>query len=212
MTASALDAALALHGLHVSGAFHIQPDDGLPRNDGSLVLISPAEPAFWPLFTRSPEYSDGQPNPMDRWSRRIGDALAQDFDALALYPFGGAPFLPFYTWALRSGRAWASPIGFLVHDTGGLFISYRMALLVPWAAATGAGTCPCDSCTDQPCAIACPVGAFASGYDVTACKDHLRSPAGQDCMGQGCAARRACPVGQGNRLPAHAAFHMGTFL
>lgn len=212
MTASALDAALALHGLHVSGAFPIQPDDGLPRNDGSLVLISPAEPAFWPIFIQSPEFSDGQPDPMDRWSRRIGDALAQDFGALALYPFGGAPFLPFYTWALRSGRAWASPIGFLVHDTGGLFISYRMALLVPWVTATGAGKRPCDGCADKPCASACPVAAFADGYDVAACKDHLRSPAGQDCMTQGCAARGACPVGHGNRLPAHAAFHMRSFL
>ncbi|WP_019953345.1 hypothetical protein [Yoonia vestfoldensis] len=212
MTASALDAALALQGLYVSGAFHIQPDDGLPRKDGSLVLISPAEPAFWPIFIQSPEYRDGASDPMDRWSRRIGDALAQDFGALALYPFGGAPFLPFYTWALRSGRAWASPIGFLVHDTGGLFISYRMALLVPWVAATGAGPRPCDSCTGQPCTTACPVSAFADGYDVAACKDHLRSAAGQECMGQGCAARRACPVGKGNRLPAHAAFHMGSFL
>lgn len=212
MTASALDDALVLHGLHVAGAFHISAADALPRKDGSLVLISPAEPAFWPIFTASPEYLDGQPDPMDRWSRRVGDALAQDFGALALYPFGGAPFLPFYTWALRSGRAWASPIGFLVHDTGGLFISYRMALLVPWVASTLTGKSPCDSCTDRPCANACPVVAFASGYDVTACKDHLRSPAGRDCMTQGCAARGSCPVGQGTRLPAHAAFHMRSFL
>ena len=212
MTASALDAALALHGLHVAGAFQIRPDDRLPRKDGSLVLISPAEPAFWSIFTASPEYRDGLSDPMDRWSRRIGDALAGDFGAMALYPFGGAPFLPFYTWALRSGRAWASPIGFLVHDTGGLFISYRMALLVPWVASTSTGKRPCDSCADQPCTNACPVGAFASGYDVTACKDHLRSAAGQDCMTQGCAARSTCPVGQGTRLSAHAAFHRRSFL
>ena len=212
MTASALDAALARHGLHVAGAFQIRPDDALPRKKGSLVLISPAEPGFWPVFTASHEYRDGQPDPMDRWSRRIGDALAGDFDALALYPFGGAPFLPFYTWALRSGRAWASPIGFLVHDTAGLFISYRMALLVPWRVPASTSTFPCDSCADQPCASACPVGAFADGYDVAACKDHLRSPAGQDCMTQGCAARQACPLGQGRRLPAHAAFHMRSFL
>jgi hypothetical protein len=212
MTDSDLDAALASQGLHVSGAFHIQPDDGPPRKDGSLVLISPAEPAFWPQFNRSAEYRDGMPDPMDRWSRRVGDLLARDFDALALYPFGGAPFLPFYTWALRSGRAWASPIGFLVHDTGGLFISYRMALLVPWLADTRAGQRPCDTCAAKPCAPACPVDAFSDGYDVTACKDHLRSTSGKDCMDKGCAARRACPVGQGNRLPAHAAFHMEHFL
>jgi epoxyqueuosine reductase len=210
------DAALAdaLSGLRlqVTGGFRITDADALPRSSGSLLLISPSEPDFWPYFTTAPEYADGQPDPMDRWSRRIGDGLARDFGALALYPFGGAPFLPFYTWALRSGRAWASPIGFLVHDTGGLFISYRMALLVPWNATLSTGMRPCDSCTDQPCTTTCPIGAFVEGYDVAACKDYLHSPPGQDCMGKGCAARRACPVGQGDRLPAHAAFHMESFL
>jgi hypothetical protein len=60
MTASALDAALVLHGLHVAGAFQISANDALPRKDGSLILISPAEPAFWPIFTASTEYRGGR--------------------------------------------------------------------------------------------------------------------------------------------------------
>ena len=36
---------------------------------------------------------------------------------------------------------------------------------------------------------------FARGYDVAACAGHLEDPAGADCMGAGCRARRACPVG-----------------
>lgn len=209
---TALARALRLHCMQVTGGFHITPADDLPCDTGSLLLISPSEPEFWPHFTTAPEYSDGMPNPLDRWSRRIGDQLAQDFEARALYPFGGPPFQPFYTWALRSGRAWASPIGFLVHDTGGLFISYRMALLVPWRASVATGQRPCDTCEGNPCATACPAGAFIGGYDVPACKGHLHSDEGQDCMAQGCAARRACPVGQGTRLPAQAQFHMKDFL
>ena len=197
--------------MQVTGGVHIGVDDNLPRPDGSLLLISPSEPVFWPHFSQSPEYLDKAPDPLDRWSRRIGDQLARDFDAVALYPFGGPPYQPFYTWALRTGRAWASPIGFLVHDTGGLFISYRMALQVPWQSNVSKSAQPCESCA-RPCATACPVDAFVSGYDVAACKAHLHSPAGQDCMTKGCAARRACPVGQGNRLPAQAAFHMEDFL
>lgn len=210
MDDTALAAAVAGHGLQISGSFSITPADHLPRDTGSLVLISPDEPAFWPHFTSSPEYRDGAAHPMDRWSRRIGTMLEQDFAACALYPFGGPPFQPFHRWALRSGQAFASPIGFLVHAQAGLFISYRMALLVPWHRQVVSGTRPCDDCS-QPCLTACPVGAFAAGYDVAACKGHLHDPAGAACMGAGCAARRACPVGTGRRLPAQAAFHMEHF-
>lgn len=182
-----------------------------PEEAGTLLLIGPVEPAFWPAFTQSPEYQDGQPNPLDRWSTRTLSVIAKTHDVQALFPFGGPPYHPFYTWAVASGRFWPSPIGFLVHDTAGLFASFRGALLIPDTLSPAPSTRPCDACA-KPCATACPVGAFDNGYDVDACKAHLASPEGVDCMTQGCRARRACPVGQGHRLPEQAAFHMKAFL
>ena len=178
----------------------------------TLVLIGPDEPSFWPHFTASPEYRDGAPDPLDRWSLRVLDGIAADIGATPVYPFGGPPFHPFHTWAVRSGRFWASPIGFLVHDTAGLFASFRGALILEaaWPAVTGSN--PCLTCPDRPCATACPVGAFGDGYDVAACKTHVASPEGVVCLTDGCRARRACPVGQDRRLSEQAAFHMKAFL
>lgn len=178
----------------------------------TLVLVGPDEPAFWDHFTASEEYHDRQADPLDRWSRRVLDGIAADTGAEAIYPFGGPPYRPFQTWAVQTGRFWPSPIGFLVHDTVGLFVSFRGALLLSehWPAAPAQN--PCLSCAAQPCKSACPVDAFADGYDVGACKAHICAPAGADCLTAGCRARRSCPIGQGNRLPAQATFHMKAFL
>jgi hypothetical protein len=47
---------------------------------------------------------------------------------------------------------------------------------------------------------------------VPACLDHIRSPAGGNCLESGCRARRACPVGQEYaNEPAQARFHMSAF-
>jgi len=180
-------------GLTHLGHCPLEPSDALPHEGGTLVLLGPDEPDFWPLFAASPEYTDGQPDPMDRWSRRVIDALATDAGGVAYYPFGDAPYRPFYTWALRSGQAWSSPIAFLVHATRGLFVSYRGAVWVPETMPVTPAPKPCDTCA-APCATACPVDAFADGYDVDACRNYLRTPAGEDCVTKGCAARRACPV------------------
>jgi len=181
------------------------------NSEGTLLLIGPNEPAFWHVFTQSPEYQDGQPHPMDRWSTRTLTIIAETHNIQAFFPFGSAPYHPFYTWAVNSGRFWPSPIGFLVHDNAGLFASFRGALLIPDHLAPSESEQPCDTC-ERPCTTACPVGAFDDGYNVDACKTHLATPAGADCMSQGCRARRACPIGQGNRLPDQAAFHMNAFL
>ncbi|WP_342069712.1 ferredoxin [Yoonia algicola] len=201
--AADLDALLAPQGLRQLG--------DCPDGNGTITLIGPDEPAFWPIFTTSAEYSDGQPDPMDRWSTRVIGELAVTLDAEPLFPFGGPPYAPFFTWAKQTGRFWASPIGFLVHDDTGLFTSFRGALRRKRSAVIGANPQPCLTCA-KPCATACPVGAFNDGYDVAACKAHVASPAGTSCRTHGCLARRACPVGQGTRLPAQAAFHMEAFL
>ncbi len=208
-----LEAHLNNHGLLILGHLATTAADTLPA-DHTIVLIGPDEPRFWEVFSTSPEMSDGQSNPMDRWSTRVLQGIADSSAGQALFPFGKPPFLPFFTWALRSGRFWTSPIGFLVHDTCGLFVSFRGALLLPGRPDRPAPNLasPCDTCTGTPCATACPVGAFASGYDVAACKDHVRSVSGTDCKTRGCLARRACPVGQHRRTHAQSAFHMEAFL
>lgn len=197
-------------GLALLGHCPLELADGLPHEGGTLLLLGPDEPAFWPQFKASPEYSDGLPDPLDRWSRRVVGRLAGAAKGVAYYPFDGPPFRPFYTWARRSGRAWPSPIGFLVHADRGLFVSYRGAIWVPEHHAPAHGTAPCDTCA-APCKDACPVGAFRAGYDVEACRTHIATPQGASCMTQGCAARSACPVGAGLRAPEQSAFHMEAF-
>lgn len=195
-------------GLALLGHCPLEDSDGLPHAHGTLLLLGPDEPDFWPVFTASLEYNDGKPDPMDRWSRRVVGALATASNGAAYYPFGGAPFHPFFTWALRSGRAWTSPIGFLVHDVAGLFVSYRGAVWVPETFAVTPHEKPCTTCA-KPCVSACPVDAFSDGYDVLACKTYINQSTA--CVATGCAARRACPVGANRRLPAQSAFHMEAF-
>lgn len=198
-----LDAHLAPLGLRALG--------DCPDGDMTITLVGPDEPRFWPIFCESPEFKDDVADPMDRWSQRVITKVAEKLDAEPLFPFGGPPYAPFFTWAKQTGRFWASPIGFLVHDDGGLFTSFRGALRWQKPAELGTNLQPCPTCA-KPCATACPVGAFDDGYDVTACKAHVASAAGTTCRTNGCLARRACPVGQGSRLPAQAAFHMEAFL
>lgn len=207
-------AARAVH-LDIAGAFHPDEGQGCPAGTGTLILLSPQEPGFWPAFTASAEYRDGAPDPMDRWSARVIGQLARDLGAQPLFPFGGPPFHPFYAWALASGRAWAAPVRLLVHDSAGLFASYRGALAFPdrLTLAGTAGQSPCDTCADQPCLSACPVGALgANGYDVPACRAYIAGSSGHDCLGSGCAVRRACPIStRHGRLPEQSAFHMRAF-
>jgi hypothetical protein len=209
------DYRAALAGLRVRGALHPTSEDGAPEETGTLVLLGPDEPGFWPLFRISEEYLDGLPDPLDRWSKRVVSALAQDWGGTALFPSDGPPYAPFLSWALRSGRAWSSPVGMLVHDAAGLFVSYRAAVVLPARLALpDPGPQPCASCA-RPCETACPVGALAPGqsYDVARCKSHMISPEGQTCRTHGCLVRRACPVAVDfTRRPEQSAFHMRAFL
>ncbi len=203
--AEARQAALAIRG--------IVADRDHP--DHTILLLGPDEPAFWPVFSAAPEYADGQPDPMDRWSRRVIGALARAWGGVALFPSDGPPYPPFLAWALDSGRAWASPVGMLVHDETGLFLSFRGAVRLPRPAPRLVPAAPpCTTCT-APCTTACPVGALgaATGYDVARCKAHLASPQGTPCREGGCLARRACPVSaRFGRVAAQSAFHMAAFM
>ena len=82
----------AADGLTPLGAFHPAPEDAAPPGTGTLVLLG-------------------------RWSARVIGEMAEGLGATAVFPFGGPPWAPFTAWARRSGEAWESPVGLLVHDT-----------------------------------------------------------------------------------------------
>ncbi|WP_050929309.1 hypothetical protein [Aestuariivita boseongensis] len=191
---------------------------GLLHEDGETLALIGTGGGSWPRFCASPEYADGAPDPLDRWSKRVLGDLATRLGAVgSVFPSDGPPYPPFIRWALASGRFWSSPVGMLVHDGQGLMFSLRGALrfqgMLPLPDQSGPN--PCEACADQPCLTACPVGALSNEtpYDVEGCKTHLRAPEGSDCMTGGCLARRACPVSQiSPRDPAQSAFHMRAFL
>jgi hypothetical protein len=198
--------------LTVLGAFHTKESDGLEAG-GTLALLGPREPAFWPHVTAAPEFSDGNPDPIDRWSARVISRAAETLGGRALFPFG-TPVHPFFTWALRCGTCHVSPVRLLVHERAGLWVSFRGAIFLPRKLALPpAGHHPCDTCDGHPCLSACPAGALTGdGYDVPACQAFLETGAGETCLTRGCAVRRACPVGASyGRVEAQSAYHMREF-
>lgn len=216
IAAGVAEAAAAV-GFAVVGGFRASAEDGFETSVRSVLLLGPSGPQFWAAFEGASELRDGAADPLDRYSRRVGDAMAARFGAEARYPFGGPPYQPFLRWAQRAGGVWPSVLGMFVHAERGLWISYRVALLFRDDIASPAPKVrerPCDSCAGRPCLSACPVDAFAGGvYDAARCAAHVRGAAGRDCRERGCLARRACPVGAAFQpAPAQAAFHMAAFL
>jgi hypothetical protein len=203
---------LGPHGLTVLGEC---VEDGR-----RLVLVGNAGPEFWTVFRRSREFTDGLPDPLDRWCRRIGEQVAARCGAGTIFPFDGPPFPPLLRWARRTGEVFGSPIGIAIHHRHGLWHAYRFVLEFagpPSAASIPKphveATSPCLECEGQPCLDACPADAFASGaFDHGACLGHVTERPATDCRLKGCAARRACPVAASIAYrPSHAAFHMNAF-
>ncbi len=214
MDYTALSALTRAHHLDIFGGFHPGPEDGAPKGTQTLLLLGPHEPGFWGFVTGEAEFTDGAPDPMDRWSRRVIGRLACDLGAKAQFPFGGPPYTPFIQWAKRTGRAWESPVTILVHDRAGLMVSYRGALALKERVELPSTPAerPCEACP-APCLSACPVTALTPDrYDTAACHSYLDTSPGQTCLTQGCAVRRSCPLSQSyGRQPAQSAFHMRSF-
>jgi ferredoxin len=211
VTLETLTDRLHAEHLEVLGGFSCDGDAGLPPGTRTLVLLGPHEPGFWPHLVAQPEWAG--PDPVDRWSRRVIGGLACDLGAKALFPFGGPPYHPFQAWALRTGRAWQSPVRLLVHTRQGLLVSFRGALALRMAIDLPPPVpSPCVGCA-APCLSACPVGALESGgYDVPVCHSFLNAPDGAPCMTGGCLVRRACPVSMGYaRMAEQSAYHMRQF-
>ncbi|MBU3739104.1 MAG: hypothetical protein FGM55_09145, partial [Rhodoferax sp.] len=173
-----LDALLKKHGLVMRGSFRPANEDALPRLAGDRVaamvcMVGVAGSDFWPHFEQSACFRDGLAHPLDRWSRLIGDQLAQHLGGLALYPFDGPPYWPFQRWAERGESVYASPLQLLIHPEFGLWHAYRFALLLPQAASCSDTLpvdapprhqeSPCLRCANVPCLSACPVHAYDRG-------------------------------------------------
>ena len=197
--------------LDVFGTLATTAEDGLGA--GTIVLLGPAEPGFWTHVNDQPEFSDGLPDPLDRWSARVIGGVANAVGGTAHFPFG-KPTHPFFSWALRSGRAWQSPVVLLVHDHAGLMVSYRGAILLPDTFFESPSVArPCDTCIAKPCLTACPALALnENGYDLDACHSFLDTPGGLGCLSHGCEVRRSCPVSKNYGRSRHqSAFHMERF-
>jgi len=200
-------ALLAPFGLTVFGAFDHERGFGL--------LSGGIGSSFWPAFSQSAEFADGQSDPLDRWTKATLDPLADTLDARAAYPFG-QPFEPFQRWGREATGMEHSPLGLLIHPQYGLWCSFRGAFLFDEGTADAARLVdwhPCDRCVDKPCLSACPVNAFSTGgFDYEGCRTFLATPESTSCRTQGCGARLACPVGQEFAYEEpQQAFHMKAF-
>jgi len=200
-------------GLIILGELEVTDTDPVPIEAQSILLLGPDEPNFWEIFKESEEFNDLEANPLDRWSKRVIDNIAGQNKCTALYPFGGEPYKPFFSWALRSGSVWSSPVHLAVHKDKGLFVSFRGALAINHSKKNNQSfENPCTKCP-APCLSACPVDAFTEvRYDVATCKDHISSLDSTNCKSLGCNTRRACPVGANLRNFEQSSFHMEQFL
>ena len=205
--------ALSGSGLALRGGFVPTADDGAPEATRALFLIGHAgRDGLWVTFEAGRQ---DEPDPLDAWTRRTLDPIAENLGATALYPFS-QPYLPFQTWAQKAEPVFPSPLGVLIDIRSGLWHGYRGALafsddvvVLPREEAPN----PCAVCVDKPCVKVCPVAAVSpDSYDTDACRDHVRG-AGGDCRDHGCLARRACPVGAGSAYDdEQMRFHMAAFL
>ena len=236
--------AAAEYGIIARGGFAVDAQDAVPDIDIGgkllaakyLLLFGNAGSSMWAAFSASIEYRDNRPDPLNRWSARIGQTIAAQFSARALFPFGDSPRPhpphPFVRWGKKAESLQNSRLGLLIHPQFGLWHAYRFALAFAETPAQhdndnndkGSPPAPapdnssaqniCRQCTTKPCRPACPVAAFGDdGYDVQACYRYLAANPDSPCMTHGCQARVSCPAGAAYRYdPPHAAFHMRAFV
>ena len=202
-------------GLCARGGLHLDPDlDRRAAENGfrTLVLAGNVGSSCWTHF-ESFRTNDRGDDPLDAWSKSIGETIAAEFNCQALYPFD-KPWWPWQNWCQRIEGLRPSPLGILIHPQYGLWHGYRVAFAFHEAIEVPPPVTlehACDRCADKPCISHCPAAAVAdTGFDLPGCRNHLTTPAGQaGCMTQGCLARNACPVGREYRYnAAQLRFHM----
>ncbi|MBT3989122.1 MAG: hypothetical protein HOG95_09540 [Rhodospirillaceae bacterium] len=213
-----IDHRIAQADMRCCGGFHPGPSDDFSATTKTVLIVGNAgnrkTSNFWPSFeTNRPENT----NPLESWTRDVLTNIARDLKAEVIFPFDGPPYIPILTWAQKVEPVNPSPFGAFIHPNFGLWHAYRGVLLLDEKIdlpKIKTPPSPCETCPDQPCLSTCPVGAIKDGdFNVEACVGFLAKPKGQVCMGQGCLARRACPVGQEHVYePAQAEFHLQAFL
>lgn len=211
------------YGLVLRGGFSVNETDSVPEvakgvNASTLILFGNAGSSFWACFSGSSEFADGQPDPLNRWSQRVGEIMAQKLTGRALFPFGQAPYQPFINWAKKAESLQSSKIGMLIHPQYGLWHAYRFAIALADSASILREQPQidhniCQRCIEQPCLSTCPAAAFSdSGYDLEACYGFLKQNAESSCRTETCQARLSCPQGHAFHYQAdHARFHMDAF-
>jgi hypothetical protein len=189
--------------------------DSLLAGARAAAVVGSGGPAFFDRFASgSPESLDGAPNPLDRFTKRVadaivGEALAPLAAAHAVYfPFDGAePLIPFQRLGRAAGLGGPGPLGLQIHPVFGPWWAYRALVVVnrelPARDPIGDGCAGCDA----PCVGACPAHAVArAGFAVVPC--HARRLVAEPCR-LSCAARIACVRGPEHRYAdAELAFHM----
>lgn len=223
-----LSAKLSPFGFHVLGATNLLASERVTSSSPSaksVVLVGNVGSGFWPKFSQSVEFLDGEEHPLDRYSKHILDEVADVLpEATAVYPSDGPPYWPFQTWALRSGQYHQSPVAVLIHQKFGLWTAFRGAILLPHEleAVATSDVSPCESCVTKPCLNACPVGAFTppkgqgafGSYLADSCRTHVGQRIHDEggCYNVGCKARLACPVNSQLSYDAEQfRFHMNKF-
>lgn len=171
------------------------------------LLIGNAGTSMWGKFSQSPEYCDGESDPMNRWTRRMLDEISCTVSCQVYYPFD-EPYWPFQRLAQAAAGVRPSPLGILIHPEYGLWHAFRGLMVFEDDGEIASQIKditgfrdemihPCDTCLDKPCLSACPVKAFTGEQLlVDECFSHLDSGNGPKCMDTSCQARRACPVGK----------------
>lgn len=228
MKATDLELALNPYGLYLRGLFELNDNDQddltqpisklTNKSNLAVALVGNIGSSFWPQFSSASEYTDGLPDPLDRWSKRVASQLNSTLEISALFPSDGPPYFPFQQWAKRAEGLSPSPMGLLIHPKYGLWHAYRFALVVslddPLTRSVASADSPCLTCIEQPCLNTCPVDAFTSdGYDISTCAEYLKHNLESDCSHQGCQARLSCPAGESYRyIDAQHLFHLSAFV
>ncbi|MCA8956170.1 MAG: hypothetical protein KDC87_08850 [Planctomycetes bacterium] len=212
-TRADLQAAAAGLGFDVVGWVDAERFDVAPLapSCGTICVLGSGGVLLWRKVAAAGSIGAPRPDyhPIEEYSARavaeLVERLArQGISARAVSPSDEPP-LDFVTLAARAGLGTVSPVTrLLLHPRLGSWIGLRAALLIdgrPFGATPSAERSddPCRGCA-KPCVAACPAGVFdgAGGVDLRACAAYRHSGGCSD----GCAARRACPVGVDARYPA----------
>ena len=135
MNLQPLQQSLATYGLYLRGVARLSTEEigrwgfGNELASPGVALVGNIGSSYWPEFSQSSEYRDGAANPLDRWSRRIAEEIAEMHAIAPLFPFDGPPYYPFLQWAHRAKTVATSPLGLMIHPRYGLWHSYRFGLL-----------------------------------------------------------------------------------